>query len=106
LEGEEGIGVWSVTGVQTCALPILGQALHGRRDGQPLTFTAAVESLAYLLDQAFGFYSAGDLYENVGGRGEKWFLGSGGLWYFIRSGEGRVGEEGGSRGEGRQLRIQ
>jgi len=51
-------------------------------DRNPLTFSATVQSQASALDRQYGFYAAGSLFTNHWGRGEKWFLGSGG-WYFI-----------------------
>jgi hypothetical protein len=52
-------------------------------DGKPLTYTATVVTQAYQLKQQYGFHSNGKLDYNWGGRKEKWFLGSGGAWYFI-----------------------
>jgi hypothetical protein len=52
-------------------------------DGDPITFTATAQSLAYVLAQARGFFTDGNLWLNYGGRNEKWVQGSGGLWYFI-----------------------
>ena len=58
-------------------------------DGDPLTYSAsiatsdAVEILAYQLDQDLGLQFSGTYIENWGGAGEKWMLGSTGLWYFI-----------------------
>jgi hypothetical protein len=52
-------------------------------DGDPLTFTATAQSLAYVLDQQLGLSFAGDYYENLYGRGEKWLLGAGDQWYFL-----------------------
>jgi N-acetylneuraminic acid mutarotase len=56
-------------------------------DGLPLTFLSPqAESLAYVLKQQLGLYTDGNLRENWGGRGEKWLLGNGALWYFITPG--------------------
>jgi beta-glucanase (GH16 family) len=52
-------------------------------DGDSLTFSAVVRSLAYVLDQQLGLSFAGDYYENMLGRGEKWMIGDGGIWYFV-----------------------
>jgi hypothetical protein len=52
-------------------------------DGDPLTSSAQVESMAYHLDQALGLYSSGNDDYNWGGRQEKWVQGSGNTWYFI-----------------------
>jgi uncharacterized protein YkwD len=66
-------------------------------DGNPLTYSATVQSQAFTLDQQYGFYAAGGLFTNYWGRGEKWFKGNGG-WYFIEpDGEvWRVGTTAGS----------
>ncbi len=53
-------------------------------DGDPLTFSATAQSLAYVLDQQLGLAFTGNLYLNYGGANEKWLLGSGDLWYFIK----------------------
>src|SRR5262249_44010905 len=50
--------------------------------GRPITYSGTAVSLAYALDQQYGFSSNGNLYFNYGGRQDKWFQGSGG-WYFI-----------------------
>jgi uncharacterized protein YkwD len=52
-------------------------------DSNPLTYLASVQSQAYTMDQKYGFYYAGSYFTNHWGRGEKWFRGSGGVWYFI-----------------------
>jgi hypothetical protein len=52
-------------------------------DGDSLTYSASVESMAYHLDQTLGLYSGGDYFYNWGGRQEKWLQGNGGVWYFI-----------------------
>ncbi|MBX6313378.1 MAG: hypothetical protein IRY99_10755 [Isosphaeraceae bacterium] len=41
------------------------------------------DSLAYQLDQKLGLFSDGNLYENWGGKNERWMQGDGGQWYFI-----------------------
>src|SRR5262249_60065355 len=52
-------------------------------DGDPLTYSASVESMAYHLAQTLGPFSVNDDYYNWGGRQEKWLQGGGGAWYFI-----------------------
>jgi Subtilase family len=52
-------------------------------DGDPVSFSATAQSLAYVLDQQLGLSTDGNLWLNYGGRQEKWVLGSGGVWYFI-----------------------
>jgi subtilase family serine protease len=52
-------------------------------DGDPVTFAATAQSLAYVLDQQLGLFSDGNLFLNYGGRQEKWVQGTGGAWYFI-----------------------
>ena len=52
-------------------------------DNDPLTFTPRADTLAYGLEQQYGFHSAGDYDTNWGGRGEKWFLDAAANWYFI-----------------------
>jgi hypothetical protein len=53
-------------------------------DGDALTFSAVAQSLAYVLNQQYGFFTDGNFYENLGGLGEKWVQGTGGTgWYFL-----------------------
>src|SRR5262249_45024945 len=52
-------------------------------DGDTLTFTPRADTLAYGLEQQYGFHLNGSYYTNWGGRGEKWFVDSAGLSYFI-----------------------
>jgi hypothetical protein len=52
-------------------------------DGDALTYSAGVESMAYHLDQTLGLFSNGNYYDNWGGEQEKWLQGNGGVWYFI-----------------------
>ncbi len=52
-------------------------------DGDPLTFSAVVESLAEALDQERGLFSDGNFWENYGGRQEKWLQGASDQWYFL-----------------------
>src|SRR5262249_16308406 len=65
--------------------------------GAPLTFSAEAQSLAYVLDQQYGFSSDGDLREDWGGRRERWFQDADGWWYFILP-SGRVFQWGGGDG--------
>src|SRR5262249_54453783 len=52
-------------------------------DGDRLTFTATAQSLAYLLNQQYHFFTDGNFFEDHGGRGEKWLQGAGGTgWDF------------------------
>jgi hypothetical protein len=52
-------------------------------DGDPLTFSASAQSLAYVLFQSDGFFTDGNFYQNYFGSNEKWVQGSGGVWYFV-----------------------
>jgi hypothetical protein len=52
-------------------------------DGDPVTFTAAAQSLAYVLTQQTGALTYASVWDNYGGRGEKWLQAGGGQWYFI-----------------------
>jgi hypothetical protein len=52
-------------------------------DGDPVTFTAQANSLAYLLKSKVGLTTYNSSYDNWGGQNEKWILSSGGTWYFI-----------------------
>ena len=65
-------------------------------DGDSLTITPTAvgydtnELLAYQLDQAHGFYSAGSDYYNFRGHGERYFLGNGGSSLHFILGDGAV----------------
>jgi hypothetical protein len=65
-------------------------------DGVSLTFTAAAQSPAYVLDQELSLEFAGDYSEEWLGLGARWLLGAGEQWYYLLpSGElYRWGEEG------------
>jgi hypothetical protein len=53
-------------------------------NGDALTYTVTGQSIEYHLDQTLGLASSGgNEYFNWGGRGEKWFTGVGGTWYYI-----------------------
>jgi methionine-rich copper-binding protein CopC len=53
-------------------------------NGDSLTYSASAQSIEYHLDQTLGLSSpGGNEYFNWGGRNEKWFIGAGGLWYYI-----------------------
>jgi hypothetical protein len=52
-------------------------------DNDPLTFSACAGSLAYVLQQQYGFHTVNGDWANTGGRGEKWFVDSNNRWYFI-----------------------
>jgi hypothetical protein len=51
--------------------------------GNPLTFSATGQSLAYVLTQQTGTLTYDPTFDNWGGRNEKWLLAAGGQWYFI-----------------------
>jgi hypothetical protein len=53
--------------------------------GNPLTFTEAGQSLAYVLTQQTGALTYSSVWDNWGGRGEKWLLSASNQWYFILS---------------------
>jgi hypothetical protein len=53
-------------------------------DGDTLTYSATVDSLAYHLKSTLGLYeSAAGFYTNVYGGGEQWVQGTGGVWYYL-----------------------
>ena len=52
-------------------------------DSDPLTFTAAAQSLAYVLSQQAGGFTYYGAYDDWGGRGEKWFLSGTSQWHFL-----------------------
>jgi hypothetical protein len=51
--------------------------------GNPLTFSATGQSLAYVLTQQTGTLSYSSIYDNYGGQNEKWLLSPNNQWYFI-----------------------
>jgi hypothetical protein len=55
-------------------------------NGNPITYSATAQSLAYVLNQQDGFFTDGNFWQNYGGRNEKWVQGSGGQWYFVLPG--------------------
>src|SRR5258706_5816872 len=90
-QAEDGIRYWSVTGVQTCALPISGATAPSGRSGDVLgTFGAGVEwSPAPTRELAVVHAAEGDLcHERTDQRAE----------HVPRSEERRVGKECRSRG--------
>jgi glucose/arabinose dehydrogenase len=52
-------------------------------DGDPITYTAQAESLAYVVNQRLNLYTSGNLFFNYYGAQEKWLLGAGSGWYFL-----------------------
>jgi fibronectin type 3 domain-containing protein/regulation of enolase protein 1 (concanavalin A-like superfamily) len=52
-------------------------------DGDPLTFTATGQSLAYVLTQQTGPLTYFSIYDNLYGAGEKWLQAADSQWYFI-----------------------
>jgi Bacterial Ig-like domain (group 3) len=52
-------------------------------DGDTLTYSAQVESMAYHLDQTLGLSVNDTSDNNWGGQQEKWVQGSGATWYYI-----------------------
>src|SRR2546430_7053050 len=93
-QAEDGIRDWTVTGVQTCALPIL--RLHRRIGGRHQSGAlVAGEQAAELTPRGRGMHRHVDRVEAVSGGAQ---LGGGGRLVFLgRSGERRGGEEGRSR---------
>jgi hypothetical protein len=51
--------------------------------GNPLTFSATGQSLAYVLTQQTGTLTYYRVWDNYGGRNEKWLLSANNVWYFI-----------------------
>jgi hypothetical protein len=52
-------------------------------DGDPLSFLVTAQSTAYVLTQQTGTLTYFNVWDNYGGRGEKWLQANGGQWYFI-----------------------
>src|SRR5262249_19353718 len=52
-------------------------------DGDPVTFSATAQSLAYVLAGQYGPFTHSPDSDNWGGLGEKWFTGAGGAWFFL-----------------------
>src|SRR5262249_25166804 len=55
-------------------------------DGDPLTYSATAQSLAYVLNQQYGFFTDGNFFQNYGGQNEKWVQGGGSRWFFVLPG--------------------
>jgi hypothetical protein len=51
--------------------------------GDPLTYSATGQSLAYVVTQMTGTLTYNSVWDNWGGRGEKWLQATDGTWYFI-----------------------
>jgi hypothetical protein len=51
-------------------------------NGDPLSFTATAQSLAWLVHQQEGPFTYSPVFDNFYGQGEKWLLASG-RWYFL-----------------------
>ena len=63
----------------------VGSALTGAFTGVGQTLSPLEDNAreAYELDQTLGLQALSTMYENWGGRGEKWLRGKGSSWYFI-----------------------
>lgn len=71
-------------------------------DGDPLLVSAQATSLEMVLQKQLELTFTGDLYENWGGRAEKWLRGRG-AWYFLTP-DGRLWQwNGSSQAEGLQV---
>src|SRR5262249_61347508 len=90
-QAEDGIRYWSVTGVQTCALPISGAARHPGRRLRSRGCLAAPGRVPRPLGAA-RLWQLG--HRGEGDRALDWLRRA----VETRSGERRVGEEGGGRG--------
>src|SRR5262249_11655275 len=53
-------------------------------DGDPITYSATAQSLAHVLTRSTGTLTYSSVWDDWGGRGEKWLQASGGQWYFIQ----------------------
>jgi hypothetical protein len=69
----------TVAAGQTLTLTLQGSDPNG----QPLTYSATVDSQEYHLRAQLGLYYSGSLWYNWGGKQEKWVYGAGGAQYFI-----------------------
>src|SRR5699024_11853602 len=100
-QAEDGIRDRNVTGVQTCALPILNGALPFMSQADQLNLTSFTEGLVasvLLLGAAFGAVAGGVLADKLGRRT---------YIFILRSEERRVGKEcrfGWCRGEKKEER--
>lgn len=52
-------------------------------DGDALSYSVEINSLAYHLDQSLGLSNTGNVYEDWGGLGEKWVRGADQTWYYL-----------------------
>ena len=50
---------------------------------QSASATSPLAGIAYSIDTTFGLKFTGNYFENYGGRGERWFAGSGSKWYYV-----------------------
>jgi hypothetical protein len=75
--------------------------------GNPITYSASVQSQAFQLKTTHGFFTDGNLWFNWGGRNEKWFKGvvSGPNqgWYFILPSGAIFSWDGSSSATGTQI---
>lgn len=62
---------------------LVGQVGQACYNDPSLLYEAHSGFLAAQLDRSLGLYTTGNLYQNWGGRNEKWLQGTGGTWYFI-----------------------
>lgn len=74
---------WPGASVDT--IVTVGSALTGAFTGVGQTLSPLEDNAreAYELDQTLGLQALSTMYENWGGRGEKWLKGKGTSWYFI-----------------------
>ena len=77
-QAEDGIRDWSVTGVQTCALPISKVALDLMLGNQPheVIYLKEYQNLLYLVDKNSGiwvFDNLGNFKKKLNYKGVQWF---------------------------------
>lgn len=74
---------WPGAGVDT--IVTVGSSLTGAFTGAGQTLSPLEDNAGevYELDQTLGLQATSTLYENWGGRGEKWLKGKGASWYFV-----------------------
>jgi hypothetical protein len=72
-------------------------------DGNPLTFSATAQSLAYVLTQQTGTLTYDSSSDNSGGRGERWLHSASNRWYFILANGELYQWDGGSGANGTLL---
>jgi ELWxxDGT repeat protein len=95
-DGAHGRQLWAWADDPPVLTPLGDQALPASQtvltlplsatspDGRPLTFSVRAVSLAYQLNQQLGLHTdGGNLWEDWGGRAEKWLLDALDRWYFI-----------------------